>query len=136
MNAIVDEFNNTIKRLVMLIYDIGKNSELSDITTNRNRIFSVLNYTPLTAMETVGPCLFDNKDIIYHEDLYTILQTKSKFREDMGSENYDTLVQYINTIYALLSDNDKHDIEDGLRTMLDTYIQYLIYIKKKSLGEL
>ena len=128
----VDNFNSTVKKLVILLYDNATKEEKKEgIERYKGMIFTALHIDPLIGVRRIGPYLLENKELIYSGDFLSMKveelngYIESRYKSDYEGKKIEELLDIARKMYARFENEKRETILKSVQTMLDIYVKYL-----------
>jgi hypothetical protein len=113
----MEEFNRVVVDMAGIIYDVAKENGLSEVSNFRLKLNSLIEYTPFCIIDKLGPKLYE-----YRTEIDTLeLDDLVKLHMDIP----ENLMDHVNAVHHLLSDDEKSDVLDCIRAMLRSYMRYM-----------
>ena len=131
---IINNFCSKLKKLIVFATGLHNSDEEQKAKLERYRALALnfINYDPLSVVQTVGSKLFENKEIIQHADLNSILEetVDGKYKAKLEGDKFtSTLIETIKNVHNVTTDENKSIIVAETNELLSMYIDYLISTK-------
>lgn len=132
---VAKKFNKTLKDLAKKAWLLNKKSIKMD--SIRNLLSTAIDEDPMLVIKLAGPIIYEFKAEIenrqeYIENLFDKIDFKGKYGQSNTMQANMEIFDAIKNKWGSLGDEEKIEVGDAVFTLLDCYINHLLFEKIKS----